>query len=297
MTPFEDFDEMVSSPMNYIGGKYKLLPQIMPLLPSKVNIFVDLFCGGCNVGINKKASEVIFNDNLTYLIDLYKTFDSNNFATIKEHIYNRIEQFNLSLTNVEGYNSLRSLYNKERNPLDLFVLVAFSFNHQIRFNNSHEFNNPFGRERSYYNKNIENNLFRFVERLKSIKHSFISKDFEDVDLSTLGANDFVYCDPPYLITTGSYNDGKRGFTGWNENEEKRLLGMLNRLNAAKVRFALSNVTEHKGKSNELLIRWAADNNYTIHNLNKNYKNSNYHALHRELETREVLITNYDLCDI
>ena len=43
---------MIQSPLNYTGGKFKLLPQILPLFPKNINTFVDLFCGGCNVGIN-----------------------------------------------------------------------------------------------------------------------------------------------------------------------------------------------------------------------------------------------------
>ena len=43
---------MIQSPLNYTGGKYKLLPQILPLFPKEIDCFVDLFCGGCNVGIN-----------------------------------------------------------------------------------------------------------------------------------------------------------------------------------------------------------------------------------------------------
>ena len=136
-------NKFIQSPLNYIGGKYKLLPQILPYFPQKINTFVDLFCGGCNVGINVNAQKVIFNDNLSYLIDLYRIFHNSDNDTVVGHIDHRINQFNLSLTNAEGYKNLRILYNKERNPLDLFVLVAYSFNHQIRFNNSHEFNNPF----------------------------------------------------------------------------------------------------------------------------------------------------------
>ena len=33
----------------------------------------------------------------------------------------------------------------------------------------------------------------------------------------------IYCDPPYLITTGSYNDGNRGFQDWNREKELQLL--------------------------------------------------------------------------
>lgn len=34
---------LVKSPLNYVGNKYKLLPQILPLLPTNINTFVDLF--------------------------------------------------------------------------------------------------------------------------------------------------------------------------------------------------------------------------------------------------------------
>ena len=33
----------VKSPLNYTGGKYKLLPQIVPLFPEGIDTFVDLF--------------------------------------------------------------------------------------------------------------------------------------------------------------------------------------------------------------------------------------------------------------
>lgn len=34
---------MIQSPLNYTGGKYKLLPQILPLFPKDIDVFVDLF--------------------------------------------------------------------------------------------------------------------------------------------------------------------------------------------------------------------------------------------------------------
>ena len=65
---------MIQSPLNYTGGKYKLLPQILPLFPKDIDVFVDLFCGGCNVGINVDCNWVIYNDLnenlLTYIIHL-----------------------------------------------------------------------------------------------------------------------------------------------------------------------------------------------------------------------------------
>ena len=51
---------MIQSPLNYTGGKYKLLPQILPLFPKEIDCFVDLFCGGCNVGINRNCNKKIW---------------------------------------------------------------------------------------------------------------------------------------------------------------------------------------------------------------------------------------------
>ena len=109
----------------------------------------------------------------------------------------------------------------------------------------------------------------------------------DLKIDNLGAEDLVYCDPPYLITCASYNENE----GWNENKEHELLNLLDSLNCKGVKFALSNVLENKGKTNNILKEWAK--NYNIHYLNNSYGNSNYHAKDKSNNsTIEVLITNY-----
>lgn len=267
----------------------------MPLFPKDINNFIDLFAGGCNVGINVSANKIYFNDNLTYLIGMYQIFQENDLDTTILYIENRIKEFELSLINEEGYKKIRAKYNEQKNPLDLFVLIAFSFNHQIRFNNNHAFNNPFGRERSNFNVSMKQNLKKFIIRLKAINVEFKNVCFNNFDFTLLNSNDFVYCDPPYLITTGTYNDGKRGFKGWTDNEEQQLLKALDNLDSQNIKFALSNVLEHKGKSNDILKRWVANNpNYKINYIDFHYSNSNYQTLVRDKNASiEVLITNYE----
>lgn len=284
-------NKFIKSPMNYIGGKYKILNQITTLFPKKINVFVDLFTGGGTVGINAQAHQIILNDNLSYLIDLYQSLQSQSLNDTISYIYETIEKYKLTKNNAEGYKKFRDYYNANGKPLDLFILVAFSFNHQIRFNSRHEFNCPFGKERSNFNHTMENNLINFIDFLQTKNISLSSKCFTEFPFAELGQEDFVYCDPPYLITTGSYNDGKRGFKGWGKNEELELLSILNQLNNQNVKFALSNVLEHKGRSNHILNDWATNNHYSIHEIQKNYSNSNYQVKEDSL-TREVLITNY-----
>jgi len=286
--------QYLKSPLNYIGGKYKILGQIIPLLPSNIKCFVDLFAGGCNVGMNVKAETIIFNDNLTFLIVLYKHLKKTPISVTLDYIQSQINKFNLSKENETGYKDLRTYYNQTKHPLDLMVLVSYSFNHQIRFNNSHEFNNPFGRNRSSYNVNIEKNLKAFCDFMHNNNVEFMSDDFNNFNYDILSDNDFVYCDPPYLISTGTYNDGKRGFNGWGIHDEINLLNILDSLNKKNIKFALSNVIQHKGQTNLYLDKWLKNNkNYTVHTINHHYANSNYQKINRDKEqTVEILVTNY-----
>ena len=75
--------KLIQSPLNYTGGKFKLLTQILPHFPKDINLFVDLFCGGCNVGINVNCNRVIFNDqdkNLLYLYNAFKNLDKASLS-------------------------------------------------------------------------------------------------------------------------------------------------------------------------------------------------------------------------
>ena len=66
--------------------------------------------------------------------------------------------------------------------------------------------------------------------------SFTCCDFRNFDVSFLTSNDFVYVDPPYLITCATYNE--QG--GWDEKAEKDLLAFLDELHNKGIRFALHN---------------------------------------------------------
>lgn len=285
--------DFVKSPLNYIGGKYKILPQIFPLFPREINCFVDLFAGGANVGLNANSKKIILNDNLIYLIDMFQDLATTPEEKVLDYIDKTVVKFELSMNNADGYIKLREQYNKAKKPLDLLILTFFSFNHQIRFNSDHKFNTPFGKNRSRYNASIKENLIDFMNALHSKNIFFTKLDFDKFDFSQLGKNDFVYCDPPYLIAVGTYNDGKRGFTGWSGDQEQKLLSILDSLNDQKIKFALSNVLTHKGRRNDLLNNWVKNNHYTVHNINKDYANSNYQTSSRNgILTQEVLITNY-----
>ena len=280
--------KFLKSPLNYIGGKYKLLPQLTIYFPKNINTFVDLFAGGFNVGINVDSKKTICNDINSFIIDLYKELYNKPINDVLQHIENRIDEYGLSKENEEGFKKFRVYYNKTKEPIDLYTLSCYSFNYQFRFNNDKEYNNPFGRNRSQFSDNMRNNLILFTQKLKGMNIKFSSEQFDKLNLQDLNENDFVYCDPPYLITTGSYNDGNRGFKDWKEEEELKLYKVLDELNKKNVKFALSNVIEHKGKENKLLKEWSKK--YKVIYLTSDYSNSSYNTTREK--SIEVLIVNY-----
>lgn len=281
--------QCVKSPLNYTGGKSKLLPQILPLFPDKVGTFVDLFCGGCNVGSNVNADKVIYNDYMSQIIELFKNWKDSNLEDTIQYIETQIEKFNLTKQNQEGFLELRKQYNEYRDIRDLFVLVAYAFNHQIRFNSKGEYNMPFGKDRSEYNKNMKTNLINFITRIQEQDSTFLNKSFDELNVEEFTKDTFVYADPPYLITVASYNENG----GWNEQMEYKLLEYLDKCTENGIKFALSNVLEMNDKSNDILKKWAQEKGYNIHHLNYTYGNCNYHKLDKTVGlTDEVLITNY-----
>lgn len=253
-------------------------------------MFYDIFGGGGDVSLNVDSEYVYYNDIVHYIGDMFTNIKGRNAEDCLNKVNKIIEQYDLSKTNEEGFLKLREDYNNGKKSWDYFyTLTCYSFNYQYRFNNNHEYNSSFGRNRSCFSKQMESRFVDFIHRINNIDIVFDNKDFRDIDLSDADENDLVYCDPPYLISVGNYNDGKRGFKGWGEQDERDLLALLDSLDGQGTRFALSNVLEHKGETNYILKEWSKK--YKVHYLDKDYRNCNY-QVKNDKKSIEVLITNY-----
>lgn len=275
----------LKSPLNYVGGKYKLLKEIIPLFPHDISTFVDLFGGGFNVGINVDAKRVIYNDINEKVVRILKSFKETSTENLLQEIHNYIDTFELSKENSEGFAALRNYYNTENDdPIVLYVLICHSFNYQIRFNRNGQYNMPFGKSKSSFNKSLEQNFVKFVDELHSGRYSFGCSDFTKINLNLLTEKDLVYCDPPYLGSNTTYNVGE----GWTAENEQQLLNLLDMMNNKGIKFALSNNLKYK---NKLLEDWMAK--YNVIYIECNYGNCNYHLKDRD-KGQEILVTNYSV---
>ena len=262
-------DIKYESPLNYIGSKAKMVSEIEKEFPKDIKTFIDAFGGGFNIGINSNSDKIIYNDLNHFVKGLVESFSINDTYQYILYIKRIIKKFNLEKGNSESYIKARSFYNslplEKREPKLLYTIILYSFNQQIRFNGNHDFNNPVGMR--WFNNKVLEKLISFSRVIKEKNIYFESMDYSDL-LDKIDTNTLIYMDPPYRLTTGSYNDGKRGFQGWGLQSEKRMFEFVDNLNEKSIQFIISYVTEHNGKTNEEVKNWIKIKNYQLINVNK-----------------------------
>ncbi|MDR1347425.1 MAG: Dam family site-specific DNA-(adenine-N6)-methyltransferase [Prevotellaceae bacterium] len=294
------------SPLFYVGDKYKLVGEIKTHFPTTINRFIEPFVGGGSVYLNVDATEFLLNDIDNYVIDIHRFLCSyiGKEQKFYDLIFSIIHKYNFSCSyekdivpaelkqrfvktyyahfNKENFKRLKADYNnsKERDIAELYVLLIYSFNRMLRFNGNNDYNLPVGNVD--FNANVYNALSDYFNQNKEKKTKWYCLDFKKF----LGSihfqkDDFIYLDPPYLITFSEYNKL------WNERTETDLLQILDNLNKKNVKFAVSNVTHYKGQENSQFVDWSKQyNSYQI--------KSNYISYHDNTikKFNEVLVINY-----
>ncbi len=298
--------ELIKSPVVYQGNKFKLLKDILPLMPKNINTFIDVFCGsgivGFNVLKNNMAKNILLNDLNKPIINILKkiinetddliwdinfqTVNNNLKRTKKDSTKEEQEEFKNNYLNFR--NMVRTLNIDESQKTSFnYILHLFSFNNLIRFNQKEQFNASFGFHTGRDPKVAIEYLTEY-KKLNLSKIEFFNYDFVELFKTCktkLNMNDFIYLDPPYLNTTAVYNENR--LTGWNEADEYRLLKTLDLLDSVGIKFGMSNTFSGKcGTHNEKLKEWAKK--YTVHYFDKQYATFG----HSNKKNIEVYITNY-----
>ena len=252
-------------PLNYTGSKAKMVNEIKAYIPKQVKNIIDAFGGGFNVGINLSSEYTIYNDINHFVTQLIKSF--RDFDTYEYLLYIKklTKKYGLEKGNSKAYIKARTDFNllpiEKRDPRFLFTLILYGFQQQIRFNSDHGFNNPAGNR--WFNDKVLEKMISFSRRIKECEIVFYSRDFRELE-KIADKNSFVYLDPPYRLTCGSYNDGKRGFEGWTTEHETYLFTLIDNLDLRGIPFMLSYVLENGGVTNNHIQDWLdKHDNYSI----------------------------------
>lgn len=294
------------SPLFYVGDKYKLLGEIVPRFPTNIDRWIEPFVGGGSVFLNVTAQSYCLNDINKWVIRLHQFLGqhTHNPDSFFNQIFDLIGEYGLSCShlgdvippelkqkhkktylahyNKMAFEALRRDFNQNQTDLFRFyVLLIYGFNRMIRFNRSGHYNLPVGNVD--WNKNVMHALHGYFAHSGSLKMVWSCQDYETFIHNVQPTpQDFIYFDPPYLITFSEYNKL------WQTQDEQRLLNLLDDLHQQNIRFAISNVTHYKGRENQLFEKWAQK--YQVHTVKSNY--ISYHD-NSNKQFNEVLVCNYD----
>lgn len=297
-------NHLIRSPLFYVGDKYKLMPQLKRLFPSKIQTYIEPFVGGGSSFLNTQAQNYLLNDVDSYIIALHKFLSgSAQNPLFLTQVFNLIESYSLSCSlkniippkslreahkktyfakfNKESYLKLRNEFNaNKKDMLKLYMLLIYGFNRMLRFNAKGDFNLPVGNVD--FNHNVLKALkdyFRFIQDKNIV---FSNADYRDFLLSIpLRKGDFIYLDPPYLISGSEYNKL------WNETLESHLYELLEKLDSKGIAWGLSNLLAHKGKTNTLLKNFSKK--YLTYTIQSNYISFNDNSIKKD--SVEVYVTN------
>jgi DNA adenine methylase len=203
--------QALKPPLKWAGGKRWLIPHLEPYWRAhRDSRYVEPFCGGLAAALGLQPRLALLNDINPHLISFYSHLQRGLKVTIQmkneeKTFYRHRDRFNELIGNggSAGAEAAQIFYYLNRT----------CFNGLCRFNQSGEFNVPFGRYKSI---NYANDFSAFGRVLRN--WSFTNRDITDIPLEP---EDFVYADPPYDVEFTSYSAG-----GFNWKDQQRTADWL-----------------------------------------------------------------------
>jgi DNA adenine methylase len=221
--------------LKWAGNKYRVLKNILPLLPGGVRL-IEPFVGSGAVFLNTNYPKYLLSDNNPDLISLFQILQTHG----EEFIHYSAQLFTPENNQQEAYYQLRNQFNACQNDdllrASLFLyLNKHGYNGLCRYNSSGGYNVPFGRCPKPYFPLKE--LHHFL--LRSRQAQFVHQDYQAI-MQMARPGDIVYCDPPYApLSKTAY------FTAYNSipfglPQQIELAEMAKRLARNKVPVIISN---------------------------------------------------------
>ncbi len=197
--------QSVKPPLKWAGGKRWLLPHLEPLWRSfQDRVYSEPFCGGLAAALGLRPSSAVLNDVNPHLINFYRQIQKGLQLSV-EMRYDR----DLFTAHRDRFNALvRARKHQTPEAAQLFYyLNRTCYNGLCRFNQSGEYNVPFGTYKSV----------RYETNFAALRTALLGWQFTNVDIAAMHLNDdsFIYADPPYDVEFRSYSAG--GFS-WEDQE-------------------------------------------------------------------------------
>ena len=223
--------------LRWAGSKQRLLPQLVPYLPSSFNTYFEPFLGAGALFFLLQPPNARLGDMCAPLVETYRSVASHHLA-----IHDLLST--MDILDRDEYYRIRAAHptNAVKAAARFIFLNRGAWNGLYRVNTRGEFNVPYGRPRSPNIIDLQN-LRACANLLSRPTVSVSVSDFETL-ASEAKSGDFVYFDPPYV--TGHNNNG---FIDYNQklfswSDQVRLAALAERLRKRGVHVMVSNA-EHE----------------------------------------------------
>ena len=185
--------------LKWAGNKYRCLEQILSAFTLSQRL-IEPFTGSGAVFMNSNAKHFLLAEQNYDLINLYTLVQQLGV----EFIDYCERYFEDRYNNETEFYRLRELFNRSkhsRKRAALFVyLNRHAYNGLCRYNQSGNFNVPFGRYKKPYFPRKE--MLAFYQQ--SQRAEFLHADFRTTFKQAV-PGDLIYCDPPYVALSASAN--------------------------------------------------------------------------------------------
>lgn len=184
--------------VKWAGGKSRLLPTLLPMMPADVTDYVEPFAGGLSVlfGLTPLVAHV--NDANHELINLYEVVRDDVdglLVALSEHAAANSEEHYYAVRALDRDVAAFAALSRVERAARFLYLNKTAYNGLWRVNSRGQMNAPYGR---YANPSLaDESVMRAVSSFfRSHDITFTSGDFVDT-LQFVQAGTFVYLDPPY----------------------------------------------------------------------------------------------------
>lgn len=233
--------------LKWVGGKSRLVNQLLPMMPNGYNIYREPFLGSGALFFALQPKRAILSDSNADLINTFVQLRDRSedliyvLNALQKHYYKQSAQGKKSIyaLMVAHFNSPENydpIPEYERAAQFIF-LNKTSFSGLYRVNSDGKFNVPFGK---YERPNICNEyaLLCCAEALRDT--NILCREFSQA-VPRAKSGDFVYCDPPYL-PSNSDNSNFVGYSknGFNYADQAQLAVILNALTKKGANWLVSN---------------------------------------------------------
>jgi len=233
--------------VKWVGGKTKIMKEIVGGAPTEYNNYFEPFLGGGSVFLNMPfTKKAIINDTNRDVINIYKKIkqDPRKLAlklSRLEKAYNvlgndRDKQNDLYKLNKRRLNKIK-VYNFQRAALYIFINKT-CFNGIMYENSRGEITATTG----FHKKVKLYDLKNFLLLSKKLKKVTIKNTDYEKAVANIQSGDFLYLDPPYVPDDGTKWDRKYGKknTAWKEADHERFFRFVDKMTLRGVKILMSN---------------------------------------------------------